>query len=366
MLATEGEGGSDVVEWQPLKGADDEESAISQRDKQAIAICNTLIKEWVPSAEANVEVITGGITNALFKVTNVELGEENSKKAVILRVFGDNTDLLIDRKKELSVLLQLNEHGFGAKVLATFRNGRIEEYLTSKAMDYTQCVQEKYISKIAKLTAKFHLLNIDSPREPNLWDTVWDWYKTACGLEFSQDDAKREAYERIDFRSMKVELSEVQDMCTRIDPKIVWSHSDLLPGNIMLEADTDAMTFIDFEYSSYGYQCFDIGNHWNECMGLECNMELYPSVEKRRLFVQEYLEAFNGASPSEAEVDDLLLEAEFFVLVSHVFWCSWSIIQARYSKIDFDYIEYYQKRWEYFRQLKTETFSKLEARFNSK
>jgi len=364
MVAGSGKGSG--VAWKPLEGAGEEEDFVRKRDEQAISICKALLEPWSNDARATVEVITGGITNALFKVTNLEL-EESKEKDVILRVFGDNTDLLIDREKELSVLLQLNTHGFGAKVLATFENGRIEEYLTSKPMDFTRCVQPKYISKIAKLAAKFHSLPIVASKEPSLWNTVWGWYDTARELDF-QDPNMKASFEKIDFQLLKDELKNCEDMCRRINPAIVWVHSDLLPGNIMLDPSTDDITFIDFEYSTYGYQGFDIGNHWCECMGLELNIELFPSVEIRKSFVRHYLEAWRGSEEEvrEKDVDTLLLEGEFFVLISHIYWCVWGIIQARYSKIDFGYFEYFEKRWAYYQQQKPETFAKLESSFVEK
>ena len=61
-----------------------------------------------------------------------------------------------------------------------------------------------------------------------------------------------------------------------------------------------------------------------------------------------------GAEPKGVlaeQVDALLRESEFFVLVSHIHWLSWSLIQARYSKIDFDYFEYFNQRMKiYFLQ----------------
>ena len=35
--------------------------------------------------------------------------------SVIVRVFGDNTEIYIDREREIQVLLRLNEAGFGAQ-----------------------------------------------------------------------------------------------------------------------------------------------------------------------------------------------------------------------------------------------------------
>jgi hypothetical protein len=42
--------------------------------------------------------------------------EEAGLGAVVVRVFGEETDRMIDRARELRILLQLNEAGFGARV----------------------------------------------------------------------------------------------------------------------------------------------------------------------------------------------------------------------------------------------------------
>ena len=57
--------------------------------------------------------ISGGITNLLWKLTpKLETG----LAPVVVRIFGEQTDLLIDREREKEVLLQLNRAGFGAPV----------------------------------------------------------------------------------------------------------------------------------------------------------------------------------------------------------------------------------------------------------
>lgn len=57
--------------------------------------------------------MSGGITNMLAKLTPPE---DSGLEPVALRVFGDNTEVLIDRRQELEVLLHLNAAGFGAPV----------------------------------------------------------------------------------------------------------------------------------------------------------------------------------------------------------------------------------------------------------
>ena len=60
-----------------------------------------------------VSEISGGITNLLWKLTPKL---ESGLSPVVVRIFGEQTDLLIDREREKEVLLQLNQAGFGAPV----------------------------------------------------------------------------------------------------------------------------------------------------------------------------------------------------------------------------------------------------------
>ena len=72
-----------------------------------------LVPTSSPSILFQVSEISGGITNLLWKLTPKL---ESGLSPVVVRIFGEQTDLLIDRKREKDVLLQLNEAGFGAPV----------------------------------------------------------------------------------------------------------------------------------------------------------------------------------------------------------------------------------------------------------
>ena len=65
------------------------------------------------SHQLQVDEISGGITNLLWKLTPKL---ESGLSPVVMRVFGEQTDLLIDREREKQVVLQLNQAGFGAPV----------------------------------------------------------------------------------------------------------------------------------------------------------------------------------------------------------------------------------------------------------
>lgn len=53
---------------------------------------------------------------------------------------------------------------------------------------------------------------------------------------------------------------------------VVYSHNDLLAGNVIVAPDGSKVDFIDFEYASANYRGYDIGNHFNEQCGEKWGM----------------------------------------------------------------------------------------------
>lgn len=65
----------------------------------------------------------------------------------------------------------------------------------------------------------------------------------------------------------------------------------------------------------------------------------YPSEAFRRTWIKEYLHSLNARTDlNDAEVQLLIDQVEKFSMAAHYFWGVWSLIQAAYSSIDFDFI----------------------------
>ena len=47
-------------------------------------------------------------------------------------------------------------------------------------------------------------------------------------------------------------------------------------------------------------------------------------------------------------------EANVYSLAAHQYWGTWALMQARWSKIDFDYMGYAELRWGEYRRRKEE------------
>ena len=93
------------------------------------------------------------------------------------------------------------------------------------------------------------------------------------------------------------------------------------------------MHVIDYEYGSFSYRGFDIGNHFNEFAGFECDYSKYPDKDYQYWWLTEYLTPPSGDSPSPATLDALYSEINRFSLASHLFWGLWGLVQAKVSSI---------------------------------
>ena len=100
----------------------------------------------------------------------------------------------------------------------------------------------------------------------------------------------------------------------------------------------------------YNFRGFDIGNHFNEWAGFDCDWSACPTAAEQRHFLREYLPAGTG----DAEVEAARREAELYAMASHLYWGLWGVIQARHSSIDFDYLGYSKRRFDRYRQLRAD------------
>ena len=157
---------------------------------------------------------------------------------------------------------------------------------------------------------------------------------------------------------LKNEIEFIQNYLTeytlRHKSKIVFSHNDLIPGNVIYNKDIEKeIKFIDYEYSSANYQAYDIANHFNEFTGIESpDLKLFPNKEFQLKWLTIYLKRLNPLTFSNEKLLEFYEEVNLFTLVSHLLWAIWSLVQAQESKLDFDYTNYAKIRLEYYNKRK--------------
>lgn len=75
---------------------------------------------------------------------------------ILIRIYGKNTEVLIDRKKEISNFKLLHKYGYAPQLLATFNNGLAYEYSDGKPLSKTKVYEEHVWCEVAKRMAEMH------------------------------------------------------------------------------------------------------------------------------------------------------------------------------------------------------------------
>lgn len=80
----------------------------------------------------------------------------NQYEVILIRIYGKNTEVLIDRQKEIENFKSLHKYGFAPKLLATFNNGLAYEYSNGKPLSKSDIYEEQVWRKIAQRMAEMH------------------------------------------------------------------------------------------------------------------------------------------------------------------------------------------------------------------
>ncbi|XP_029119452.1 probable ethanolamine kinase isoform X2 [Elaeis guineensis] len=314
-------------------------------------LCKDFFRKWssLDNSCFSIETVSGGITNLLLKVSVTE--ESGSSVSLTVRLYGPNTDLVIDRKRELQALPYLSAAGFGAELLGIFKNGMVQSFISARTLSPSDMRNPKIAAEIAKQLHKFHQVEIPSPQEPQLWNDMFKFLEKAAVLTF--DDSETQAkYEKISFKEIRDEIYVLKDLTELLNAPVVFAHNDLLSGNLMLNDEEERLYFIDFEYGSYSYRGYDIANHFNEYAGFDCDYSLYPDKNAQYHFFRSYLQPNKPHEVHDKDLEALYVETNTFRLASHIYWALWALIQAKVSPIDFDYLSYFFLRCNEYKKQK--------------
>ena len=116
------------------------------------------------------------------------------------------------------------------------------------------------------------------------------------------------------------------------------------------------MTFIDYEYGAANYAAFDLGNHFTEFVGVDDHLDydrLYPDEAFQKEWLGRYLREYNrGREPSQEEVHKTYVDVNKFSLMANLQWGVWSLVQAKNSSLEFDFLYYAKQRLQEYKKRK--------------
>lgn len=320
--------------------------------------------------------VTGGITNALFRVSGFQqiipsissalskilsstVGTDTPSSSsidihkliifdsILIRIFG--AEGMINRDIETSTYAALCNADIAHQYLGRFSNGRIEGWLEGfQPLTFIDLNDECTSLEIAKEMARLHCL-FEVPEgelkdhhgmEVGLWDQLSGWMEQALGYEEFRTEGDTERVKKLELDKIGKEVKGIIESFTappedekndKSKSGIVFCHNDLLAANIMRDPATNKIQLIDFEYGGTNYAAFDMANHFNEHAGgtsVEENghpdYTLFPELERQQKFCLEYvktlkrLESTKANGEKEVVIDNAQVHDEAMSLLAQV------------------------------------------------
>ncbi|CAI0431317.1 unnamed protein product [Linum tenue] len=233
--------------------------------------------------------------------------EENGEESVVtVRLYGPNTDYIINRERELQVgsifavtvtrllttyyvqaIKYLSTAGFGAKLLGVFGNGMVQSFINARTLTPVYMRVPKLAAKIAKELCRFHAVEIPGSKEPQLWNEIFNFYES----------------------DMRV-------------PKLAAEIAKELPRFHAVEIPRSKEPQL-----------------WNEIFKFY-ESGILVKKNKDHIFMH-YLQLDKPDEVSSKELEVLYIESNAFMLASHIVWALWALIQATMPPINFDYLGYF-------------------------
>lgn len=295
--------------------------------------------------------------------TNKLVACSKEGEVILVRVYGKNTNLLINRHQEKLTMTLLSTIGCARPIFCSFNNGIAYGFAPGTIINNHTLFDINVQRLVAREMVKMHSFDIEKALEEvggrNLFDTKACLFsKMAEWLSHIQDHTTMPTGWTKEM--IRREVDELEGHLVELNSPTVFCHNDLLPGNIIYDKDTNKVSFVDFEYSFPNYQAFDIGNFFCEFAGMNSiDYNLYPSEDFQKEWLSEYLRSLKGGEIDQKELQLLYVQVNKFALASHIFWAIWGIVQSHHSTIDYNYLEFaqirlteYQRRKQEFLQLK--------------
>ncbi|MEW6028826.1 MAG: phosphotransferase [Chloroflexota bacterium] len=268
------------------------------------------IQDW-EGKKISVQPLSGGLTNTNYKV-------EVDGTPYFVRVPGASTELLaVDRANEVHNSKAAAEAGVAPKVLYHLPefNVMVLEFLTGKTMSKESLSAPGMPTRMAQAIKKLHggsrfLLDFNMFR-------LTEYYLKICS---DRDIRMPDGYlDRMPTVARIEQAMSVKPLAT------VPCNNDLLAENYI--DDGKQLWLIDYEYSGNNDPTFELGN---TCQEMQFNEEQ----------IREVCAAYFGEATSS-----MIARMKLNMIMSDVGWGLWAAIQAKISKIDFDFWGWAIERW---------------------
>jgi len=285
-------------------------------------VCCQLLPEW-KGLDITITQLSGGITNKLYLVRS-QAGDYT------VRIYGDKTELFIDRDYEAQTIAAMADVGVGSKLIKYMPEigVTIVEFIgDSIVLTNGHFLDKSLYPLIVDPILKIHQSGVQLPKMFNPLVEVKKMFDILNKLGV--------AYPEFDIAGTLDRLEKLTEIINIPESEYTPCHNDLLADNFILINEEarhkyDApMYIIDWEYGGMAPCYYDIGDMFQEI--------LIPREAEKEI-VAEYSKGDN--------FDQNLYYIDLFKPFPDIYWFLWSLIQLNISKIEFDYYNYGRVKYE--------------------
>ena len=128
--------------------------------ESALRLVLAIRPDWdSPGSKVEFVRFTDGITNTLLKAVNRRAGlskDEADRDAILLRAYGNGTDVIIDRQRETQNHELLMRHGLAPELLARFENGMMYRFIQGTVTHPEDLRKPAIFKAVARRLAEWH------------------------------------------------------------------------------------------------------------------------------------------------------------------------------------------------------------------
>ncbi|MBW2591529.1 MAG: phosphotransferase family protein [Deltaproteobacteria bacterium] len=285
-------------------------------------ICHALLPEW-KGLDINISQLSGGITNKLYRI-------RSEKGDYTVRIYGDKTDLFINREHEAYTLQKMSEIGVSSKLIKFMpdQGVTIVEFIDDVIVLTNDHFRDKSLhEKIVRPIRKIHTSGVKLKR---IFNPLLEVMKMSSILKKLNAE-----YPEFDIAGTIDRLIKLSSIINIPESEYTACHNDLLADNFLLINDDaahkydESMYIIDWEYGGMAPKYYDIADMFQEI-----------------LVLREVEEQIVKAYCAGEDFDRTLFWIDLFKPFPDIYWFLWSLIQLNISKITFDYYKYGKEKYD--------------------
>ncbi len=271
----------------------------------------------------DISELKGGITNKLYRV-------KSEKGDLAVRIWGDKTELFIDRDFEAHALEEMARIGVSSELVSYMPDigvtivGFIDGGIV---LTNDHFLDESLYPRILGAIRKIHDSGVRLKKVFHPLAEVRKMADILAGLGAS--------YPEFDIAGTIAGLERIVEVIDIPEEAYTACHNDLLADNFILISDefrdryTEPLYIIDWEYAGMAPRYYDIADMFQEI--------LVPREAEEKI-VREYCQG--------RDYDRNLRYIDLFKPFPDIFWFLWSLIQLNISTIEFDFYDYGRKKYE--------------------